>query len=456
MTRAAIYVRQSKDIHGDGLAVARQQEACEKLCADRGWDVKFTVADNDTSATAARRPGFAQVMGMVVARSVDVVVVWAVDRLVRKLSDLESVIEVCEQAGVKLATVSGDLDMSTDQGRLVARILASVARGEMERKSARQKLAAQQAAQSGKRWKGAPRSFGYQADHVTPEPAEAKAVLDACHALLAGSTLAAVTRDWQARNLITVQGRKPFTRQSVRTILRNPAVAGLATYHGEIVGKGDWEPIVSEDLWRGVFAVLDDPSRKPPKGVRSLLGGLATCSCGNAVSGSQSYQHRAIYRCNPATRSAPGPHVAMRIEPVDEYVTAVIVGRLSQPDLADLLMPSPGADVSALRAEATAIRVRLDQLGADFVEGSISRSMLLAATARATARLSEIDEELAEAASVSILAPFTATGNAWAVWGKLDLPRKRATINALTPVILHPAGRGSRVFDPETVQLPGH
>jgi hypothetical protein len=64
------------------------------------------------------------------------VIVWAVDRLVRRLPDLEDLIDRFERTGVKLVTVSGEMDLSTDQGRLVARILASVARGEVERKGA--------------------------------------------------------------------------------------------------------------------------------------------------------------------------------------------------------------------------------------------------------------------------------------------------------------------------------
>ena len=46
--------------------------------------------------------------------------------------------------------MTGDLDLSTDAARLVGRILASVARGEVERKGARQKRAQQQAAQQGR------------------------------------------------------------------------------------------------------------------------------------------------------------------------------------------------------------------------------------------------------------------------------------------------------------------
>jgi DNA invertase Pin-like site-specific DNA recombinase len=67
---------------------------------------------------------------------------WCVGRLTP-----EDVIERCERAGVKLATVSSDLDLSTDTGRLVGRILASVARAEVERKGARQRRAYQQAAE---------------------------------------------------------------------------------------------------------------------------------------------------------------------------------------------------------------------------------------------------------------------------------------------------------------------
>jgi Resolvase, N terminal domain len=50
VTMAAIYLRQSLDRHGDELAVSRQREDCEKLCADRGWPW-LEYVDNDTSAS---------------------------------------------------------------------------------------------------------------------------------------------------------------------------------------------------------------------------------------------------------------------------------------------------------------------------------------------------------------------------------------------------------------------
>ena len=191
-------------------------------------------------------------------------------------------------------------------------MLSVIAQGEVERKSARQRLAAAEAARAGKRWTGCPRPFGYRPDHVTPDPSEAAAITWAADALLGGGTVSAVMREWDARGLRTPQTGKPFTRQSVTTILRNPRLAGLNAYRGEITGPGDWQPVLPEATWRAVAALLEDPARKPPRGVRTLLGGLAVCQCGNRVIGGVQATGKHAYRCNPATREARRGRTASR------------------------------------------------------------------------------------------------------------------------------------------------
>ena len=74
-------------------------------------------------------------------------------------------------------------------------------------------------------------------------------------------------------------------------ILLNPRIAGLSAYHGQIVGQGR-EPLVAEETWRAVRIL--STRRKPPRGVKTLLGGLARCPCGNVVTGMPS--HTGIYR----------------------------------------------------------------------------------------------------------------------------------------------------------------
>ena len=82
--------------------------------------------------------------------SIGAVVAWHLDRLHRQPIELEHFMALADEKRIALATVAGDVDLSTDNGRLIARITGAVARSEVERKSARQKRAAQQRAEQGR------------------------------------------------------------------------------------------------------------------------------------------------------------------------------------------------------------------------------------------------------------------------------------------------------------------
>ncbi|MCA1696224.1 MAG: recombinase family protein, partial [Actinobacteria bacterium] len=86
--RAVLYLRQSVDRAGDELGVTRQRQDCERLAAERGWSIVATLSDNDTSASEGHRRKFAELLRLIDSKAVDVVVVWAIDRLVRRLADL--------------------------------------------------------------------------------------------------------------------------------------------------------------------------------------------------------------------------------------------------------------------------------------------------------------------------------------------------------------------------------
>src|SRR5829696_1869009 len=206
--RAGVYLRQSKDRDGTGLAIARQRTDCLKLCTDRGWE-PVEYIDNDVSAyTGKRRPSYERMLADIEAGKLGAVVVWDLDRLHRRPVELEHFIELADRHRLALATVSGDTDLATDSGRLFARVKGAVARSESERKSARQKRAAAQAAEMGKPHKG-PRPFGYEGDGMTIRENEAEAVRSAYDSLLAGGTLTRICRDLTAAGLMTPQG-KPF------------------------------------------------------------------------------------------------------------------------------------------------------------------------------------------------------------------------------------------------------
>src|SRR5829696_6765765 len=217
--RAGVYLQQSKDQHGTGLAVARQREDCLKLCTERGW-TPVEYADNDISAYSGRhRPAYQQMLADINAGHLDAVVAWDLDRLHRRPIELEAFIDLADRHRLALATVSGDTDLGTDSGRLFARVKGAVARSEGERKSARQKAQALQAAELGQPH-GGPRAFGYESDGMTIRADEAEALRAAYRTLLAGATLTGISRDLTAAGLVTPRG-KPFRHSGVRAILRN-------------------------------------------------------------------------------------------------------------------------------------------------------------------------------------------------------------------------------------------
>lgn len=146
--RAAIYLRVSLDLTGEGLAVERQREDCERIVRERDWSIVETYVDNSISATdkSKARPAYDRTVADYKANRFDALVCWDLDRLTRQPRQLEDWIDAAEERGLRLVTANGEADLSTDGGRMYARIKAAVARAEVERKGARQSSAQQQRA----------------------------------------------------------------------------------------------------------------------------------------------------------------------------------------------------------------------------------------------------------------------------------------------------------------------
>src|SRR6478672_284058 len=161
-TRAAIYTRISEDQTGERLGVTRQLDDCVALAGRVDWDVVNHFDDNDISAFNGKtRPGFEALLDAMKTGRVDALICWHTDRLYRSMKDLERLIEIADAARIQIRTVNGgDLDLSNSSGRMLARILGSVARQESEHKGERQRAANVQRAATG-RWQTANRPFGY-------------------------------------------------------------------------------------------------------------------------------------------------------------------------------------------------------------------------------------------------------------------------------------------------------
>ena len=396
-TRAAIYVRISSDPAGKRLGVTRQLADCRKKAKTVGWEVVGVYEDNDVSASTGKvRPAYQRMLSDLEAGHINGVVVWDLDRLTRRPIEVEHFIDLADRRGVSLASVGGDTDLSTDNGRLFARIKGAVARAEVERKSERQKSANAQRAESGVPHVGR-RAFGYSPHGMEVIELEAAEIRKAAESLLAGGSLRGIVANMNNREVRTTAGG-PWHPTEMRRLLGNPRYCALLYRRGELVGPGNWPAILDEDTHKAIRAVLSDPSRhKAGRPRRYLLSGVATCICGGRIFGCMQ-QRGPLYMCE--TRK----HVARRAEDVDRLVAALAVQRLSQPDAAVVLSrPTDQMASKGLRAEEQGLRARLNGLSEAFAAGEIDREQLRTGSQRLRTRLDAVTEELASMARTPVL-----------------------------------------------------
>lgn len=454
MPTTAIYLRQSYAPNGDVLAITRQRADVTKLCAARGWTTTTEYVDNDFSATNGRqRPAYTRMLADIKAGAVDAVAVWDLDRLYRQPRELEDLIELADQRGLLLATVTGDADLSTDNGRLFARIKGAVGKSEVERKSARQKAANRQARASGRWNRAGMRKFGYTKDGRPLEP-EATMFRDAATAVLAGKSLRSIATEWNRRGVTTVPGSR-WTSLQVRRMLINPLYAALVTYKGKVVGDGAWEALIGRDIHDGLVAFLSDPSRRPAVSFerRHMGSGVYLCGlCGQPLSAVYpSGRRRGVsYSCRPSS------HVARRGEPLDAYVEMLVLERLMQyrGELQARMSADAGVDVDGLNAKRVGLQARLDELAAMFAEGAIDASQLRRGTTDLRAQLAGIDQVLAEAARTSPVADLLAAGDAVVDrWAALTPDLKGKIIGELMTVTVLPNAPRGPGFRPEYIGI---
>ena len=242
---------------------------------------------------------------LVDAHAVDVVLCWKWDRFIREPLDLEYLIPRFDKAGVRFAEADGIIDLGTDSGRLAARILVAVAKAEQERKSERQKLANEAAAVNGQAAAGHAAPVRVRRGPRDPAPEEGPAVAEACGALLGGGTHqrgdAGVDQGRAGAGAAPSGAARPVDPDQHPHDLAEPADRRACRSTGaRSSARATWEPLVAEETWRAVRGILEDPARKPPRGVRTLLGGLACARAATWSPGCQSHTGHHIYRCAPA------------------------------------------------------------------------------------------------------------------------------------------------------------
>lgn len=449
MTRnAGIYVRISLDPNGTRLGVTRQTQACTDKAKDLGWTIHHIYEDNDVSASSAKpRPAYEHLLTDLRAGTIDAVIVWDLDRLTRRPIEIEQFITLADEHNIALASVGGDIDLATDNGRLFARIKGAVARAEIERRSARMKAANAQRRAAGIHRTGV-RPFGYTTDRTAIVEHEAAWIRKSVADLLDGRPLAVVTTAINAAGVTTTRGN-PWQRTELRRTLRHPRNAAILTHHDQIVGPAAWPAILDEDTYRAICELFDNPDRRGnPRSDISLLTSIAICDVCEAP----------IY-CTRSGITVPRRyycsarwHIGRAADPIDAHVEEVVRAILAQTDTGSDVHASPdNTGIAAARAKVEDLRDRLDRFTDAAADGSLSPAALVRIERRLTPQIKAAQRELTALTRPKILSRYDLT--ATDLWDVLEHDERRTLLRELFTIRIKSPGRGARRFDPATVVI---
>ena len=136
--RCVIYTRKSSEegLGQDFNSLHAQREACEAFIrsqAGEGWKlIKTAYDDGGFSGGTIERPAIQQLMADIREGSIDVVVVYKVDRLTRSLADFARMVELFDAQDISFVAVTQQFNTTTSMGRLTLNVLLSFAQFERE------------------------------------------------------------------------------------------------------------------------------------------------------------------------------------------------------------------------------------------------------------------------------------------------------------------------------------
>jgi site-specific DNA recombinase len=348
LTTAAIYTRISSDQGREGIGVAAQEEICRELAASHGLEVVATFSDNDVGAsekTASTkvRTDYNRMLEEARAGKFRFILAYSASRLTRRLDELDDFVRLAQPPyGVRVLTkVSGDDDLTTADGLMMARFKAVIDAGESHRISERAKARHLSNAQQGKLKRSPWRAFGFEDDGITHRETEAVLIREAVTLIKSGAGLSEIGRIWEQRGVkgtpVWKKGLAPGERyqrtewnhSDVRDVVFRWKNVGIRDRYGKPVVvdgeyvKGAWEPIYSLEDRELALAEIETHYHKPKRSTtKRVLSGLLECGkCSRKMYGrDDSSRGQPTYICTDGRKA----HLGITATALEQYVQDVV------------------------------------------------------------------------------------------------------------------------------------
>ncbi|MGH3571949.1 MAG: recombinase family protein [Pseudonocardiaceae bacterium] len=438
------YLRVSLDRSGRARSLEEQHADHEQVAAEHGWILGESYRDESVSASRysrKTRDDFARLIADLENGQfgAQVLMIWESSRGSRRVGEWVKLLELCEQRSVSIHVVTHHRTYDPANGRDRRSLLEDAVDGEYEssKMSARLRRAVAANAVAGRPVGRIP--FGYrrvfdpqsrQLIAQEPEPVEALVVAELYRRLVAGHSLRAIARDFEAQGLRTRSGLV-FSAQHLRSVALSPVYTALRAHRPGCAGgqgqhtpvavsemyEGQWPALVDRAQWLAVQRLLRSPERKTtrPGRAKHLLSLIARCDRCQGMLAVAYRGERSEYFCR-----AKGC-VRITQADVDEIAEQVMLAYLARPEVIDTLRAGEQHDdreLSAIRDQLATVRTRHDELADAVATGTLS--VVLAARSEPALlaeieRLEKHERELATPSALrGLIEPGTDVARRWA------------------------------------------
>lgn len=357
--KVAIYCRVSTTEQAEeGYSIDEQNIKIREYCEREGHEIYNLYEDRGISGkNITNRPGIRQLLDDATKNKFDLVVVWKLNRISRKLLDILNIVELLNKHNIAFRSLTENFETETPSGKLQLNIMGAIGEFERETIAENVKMGLLARAREG-RWNGGV-VLGYDLVELPNEgkkrkntrleinEREANTVRRIFELYSQGHGYKAVV------NRINKEGHKTkrngeFAVSTVKEILQNPVYIGKIRYNvrqdwskkrrnninaNPILSDGIHEPIIDVETWNKVQVILKERSKKHNKvyDCEFPLTGILKCPvCGAGMTINRSTAKRKdgtrrineYYSCgnwkNKGTAVCNSNSI--RVEVADEYV----------------------------------------------------------------------------------------------------------------------------------------
>ena len=327
-------------------SIEGQQTAARAYAAAHGYNLVHEYVDRAMTGRNDDREEFQKMLSDVTKHQFKVIILWKVDRFGRNREEITFNKYHCKKNGVRVEYVAENVPQSPE-GVILESVLEGMAEYyslQLSQNIRRGQRESARKAQS----TGGNRPLGYLTDPETKkfvvDPATAPTVKTVFAMYAEGYTIAEIITHLNEQGLRTLRG-KPFTKNSLRTMLQNEKYVGVYTYKDEVRIEGGVPALVDQDTFDKVQKLLQVNQRAPAhKWSRAdyLLTDKLFCGhCGSNMVGesgtSKTGAKYNYYLFTKRKRERACPKKAVRQEWIEKLVLDATVGLLQDDDLLEFI-----------------------------------------------------------------------------------------------------------------------